>query len=72
MLLDIGMPGMSGFAVAETLKARYGDQCPILVALTAWSGPEIKQVCLAAGMALHLTKPVALETLDETLHAILV
>lgn len=69
VLLDIGMPGMSGLAVAQTLRHRYGPACPVMIALTAWGDEETKVACREAGMVLHLTKPVEmsvfLATLDE-------
>lgn len=71
ILLDIGMPDMSGLTVAEKLRASLGEQCPALVAVTAWSDPATKTACYSAGMLLHLTKPVSIEVLDGALSSLI-
>lgn len=71
ILLDIGMPDMSGLTVAEKLKALLREKCPVLVALTAWSDPATKTACHSAGMSLHLTKPVSIEVLDGALSSLI-
>ena len=38
VLLDIGMPQMSGYEVARTLRERYGSARPALIAVTGRSG----------------------------------
>src|SRR5947208_3459797 len=39
VLLDIGMPGATGFEVARELRLRLGRTCPALIAITAWTQP---------------------------------
>jgi len=34
VLLDIKMPGMSGYEVARSIRTRYGDARPLLVAIS--------------------------------------
>lgn len=63
VLLDIGMPGMSGFSVAARLHNLYGSRCPVLIALTAWSDERTKICCGEVGMAQHLAKPVEMDVL---------
>src|SRR5437763_16945844 len=36
-LLDIGMPGMTGYDVARNLRETLGENCPVLIAITGWS-----------------------------------
>ena len=60
LLLDIHMPELDGFQVAEAIRERertVGGHLPI-IALTAHSQKEDRERCLAAGMDDFLTKPV--------------
>lgn len=57
VLLDIGMPGMSGFQVARTLQAEYGAHCPVMIAVTAWSDGRDKVRGRISGFAKYITKP---------------
>lgn len=71
VLCDIGLPGMSGYEFAETVRARPELRHLFLVALTGYGQPEDRQRTLRAGFDEHLTKPVdvrALELLLRELH----
>src|ERR671915_452473 len=57
VLLDIGMPQMTGYDVARTLRERYGSARPALIAVTGRSGKTDRQQALAAGLEHHVTKP---------------
>jgi CheY-like chemotaxis protein len=58
VISDLAMPGMSGFDVAEQLRRDYGDNCPFLIALTAWDDPGVAVQAIAAGFSLVLNKPL--------------
>jgi len=57
VLLDIGMPGMNGYAVARALHVEYGDKCPVLIAVTAWDRGAHRMQGRIAGFSKYLTKP---------------
>ena len=67
VILDIGLPGMSGYEVAELLRKDPRLAGTSLIALTGWGTPEDKRKALAAGFDVHLTKPVAAEDLHAAL-----
>src|SRR5262249_41082700 len=61
LLLDIHMPELDGFGVIGAIRERErtaGGHLPV-IALTARSGKEDRERCLAAGMDDFVTKPVA-------------
>jgi CheY-like chemotaxis protein len=66
VLLDIGLPGMSGYEVARKLRSAHGPQ-PMLIALTGYGQPEDRRRSVEAGFDLHLVKPVDLDLLDRAL-----
>jgi CheY-like chemotaxis protein len=70
ILLDLGMPGMSGFEVAEELRSRPALQKARLVALTGYGSPEDRSQSQAAGFHHHLVKPVELAVLEPILASI--
>ena len=49
VILDIGMPGMSGYLVAEELRQRHGDAVPALIAVTGWGGQKDRNQAFARG-----------------------
>jgi PAS domain S-box-containing protein len=63
IMLDIGMPGMSGFEVARQLRARKRRPEPLIVAVTGWGKLEDELRGREAGFDLHLVKPVEGESL---------
>lgn len=58
MIVDIGMPKMSGYDVARHFRTLRREQRPILIALTAWGQESDKLLSKQAGFDHHLTKPV--------------
>jgi PAS domain S-box-containing protein len=58
IMLDIGMPGMSGFEVARRLRERRRSPAPLIVAVTGWGKLEDEIRGREAGFDLHLVKPV--------------
>jgi CheY-like chemotaxis protein len=61
-IIDIGLPGCSGYEVARQLRARL-DYHPLLIALTGYSMAEDVQKALAAGFDRHLSKPADMDRL---------
>jgi PAS domain S-box-containing protein len=57
VLLDIGLPGMSGYDVASELK-RTLETPPTLIAITGYGQASDRQRAIAAGFDEHLVKPV--------------
>jgi CheY-like chemotaxis protein len=57
VLLDIGMPQMTGYDVARTLRERYGSARPALIAVTGRAEESDKQHARAAGFEHHVAKP---------------
>jgi PAS domain S-box-containing protein len=70
VLLDIGLPDMSGYDVAATSRARklLADDT-LLVALTGWSDAESLRKSADAGFMHHLNKPVNFDVLLDLLEA---
>jgi signal transduction histidine kinase/CheY-like chemotaxis protein len=67
VLLDIGLPGMSGYDVCRTLRDQTSDYRPVIIALTGWGQDEDRRRSSAAGFDGHLVKPVSLEALQKVL-----
>lgn len=57
-LLDIGLPGMDGYALARAIRARSTDSVPLLVAVSGYGQQEDRRRSAAAGFDHHLVKPV--------------
>jgi CheY-like chemotaxis protein len=67
VLCDIGLPGMSGFDVAERLRADEASSGALLIALTGYGRDEDAERCRRAGFDLHLVKPVDVMQLNQIL-----
>jgi PAS domain S-box-containing protein len=62
-ILDIGLPGMDGYELAQRMREQLGPSVPRLIALTGYGQEMDRARALAAGFAQHLTKPVDIERL---------
>ncbi|WUR16229.1 response regulator [[Empedobacter] haloabium] len=71
IFLDIGLPDMSGVEVAEKMRGYPQLQKTILVALTGYGQDKDRAGAMAAGFNRHLTKPVNMETLNETVRGLM-
>jgi CheY-like chemotaxis protein len=67
MFLDIGLPGMSGYDVAQQLRSDSNMNGLILVALTGWGSEDDRRRAQSVGFDHHLTKPVEMERLQSLL-----
>jgi two-component system CheB/CheR fusion protein len=70
ILLDIGMPKMSGYEVARKIRAATWGQDVVLVALTGFGQPEDRMKSREVGFDHHLVKPVELSALMTLLEGI--
>ena len=69
-ILDIGMPGLNGYEVAQQVRATPGRRDTILIALTGWGGELDRSRSDAAGFDAHLTKPAGLDELHRLIASI--
>jgi PAS domain S-box-containing protein len=58
VLLDIGLPKLSGYEVAQAIRARQWDRPVLLIALTGWGQDDDLRRTAAAGFDHHLVKPI--------------
>ncbi len=57
VLLDLGMPGIDGYATCRLIRERYGDALRVL-AVSGWGQARDVEQAMAAGFDGHLVKPV--------------
>ena len=65
VLLDIGLPGISGFDVARRLRQEPETRETLLVALTGYGTAEDRQKSEDAGFDEHLVKPASVHSLQK-------
>ena len=58
VLVDISMPGVSGYEVAREISRRYGEFAPMMVAISGrWTGQTDRMLARLAGFRHFLEKP---------------
>jgi PAS domain S-box-containing protein len=67
VLLDIGLPGMDGYAIARTLRANIVFTNVSLIAVTGYGQPEDLRKSREAGFDHHLVKPIDMNRLQKIL-----
>jgi CheY-like chemotaxis protein len=57
VLLDIGMPGLNGYELAQKIRQEAWGQDMALIAATGWGQDDDRMRAFAAGFDAHVTKP---------------
>lgn len=70
VVLDIGMPELSGYEVARRIRDRDGADCPKLIALTGWGQRADRERSARAGFDAHLLKPASVQALIQAINDI--
>jgi PAS domain S-box-containing protein len=70
VFLDIGMPGMNGYEVAQRLRQDSVGRTPLLVAVTGWGQEDDRRRAHEAGFDHHLVKPIDFGELDRLLRSL--
>jgi signal transduction histidine kinase/CheY-like chemotaxis protein len=60
-LLDIGLPGLSGYDLARRMRQDARTRTTRLIALTGWGQESDRSLARDAGFDVHLTKPAELK-----------
>jgi two-component system, sensor histidine kinase len=68
-LIDVGLPGLDGYQVAQRIRASEAGATMLLVALTGYGQADDRRRALAAGFDVHLVKPVESERIAEVLRS---
>ena len=67
VLIDVGLPGIDGYAVARALRSAPGGDELLLVAITGYGRASDRRRAQEAGFDAHLTKPVTPQELAAIL-----
>jgi DNA-binding response OmpR family regulator len=68
VILDIELPGKSGFAIAQELRHLYGDETPLLIAISGkWTGQTDELLGRIVGFKHYCLKPFEPQKLLELL-----
>ena len=65
--LDIGMPGLTGYEVAQAVRAEPWGREVQLIAVTGWGQPDDRARARTAGFDWHLVKPIDPADVDRLL-----
>jgi signal transduction histidine kinase/ActR/RegA family two-component response regulator len=67
LFLDIGLPDMDGYELAQKIRGIKTCEDAVLVALTGYGQPQDKELAYEAGFDVHLTKPADFTSLMKIL-----
>jgi two-component system CheB/CheR fusion protein len=67
ILLDLGLPDLSGYDVARRLRGMPQFASTLLIAITGYDTPEAHVLSAAAGFDHHISKPVSFDKLQALL-----
>jgi len=56
-LIDIGMPGMTGYDAAREIRQEFGKARPMMIAITGWKQSSDRILAKLAGFDHHMAKP---------------
>jgi DNA-binding response OmpR family regulator len=68
ILLDVGLPDLSGYEVARRLREVPQFVNTVLIAVTGYDTPEARALSAAAGFNHHVCKPVNFDELEKLIN----
>ena len=66
-LIDVGLPGIDGYALARLAREKLDGQPLRLIAVTGYGQAQDRERALAAGFDLHMAKPIEPKELAEVI-----
>ena len=69
-LLDIGLPGMDGYELAQRIRQQYPELRMAVAALSGYGRAVDREKSARAGFDAHLVKPVQIEELEDVLRSV--
>src|SRR5712692_6519745 len=72
IVMDLGLPGMSGIDAARAVKENLTTAHIPIIAHSAWSPSQWKEEALKVGMVDYLEKPVSRELMKATIEKFIV
>jgi PAS domain S-box-containing protein len=70
LLLDIGLPDINGYQLAQLVRANPWGRSAVLVAITGWGQEQDRLRAVEAGFDQHLVKPISAETVESLLQSL--
>ena len=70
VVLDLVLPDRSGLEIAEEIALRYGEDRPVLIAITAFSSDQDRRLAKTAGFQDFIAKPYDPQALLRRLAAL--
>lgn len=67
VLLDIGLPKLNGYEVAQRIRESQWGASMFLIAVTGWGQDEDRQRSSEVGLNVHMVKPVEPAALEKLL-----
>ena len=67
VLLDIGLPKLNGYEVAQRIRENAWGKTMFLIAVTGWGQEEDRQRSSEVGLNVHMVKPVEPAALERLL-----
>jgi len=67
VLLDIGLPKLNGYEVAQRIREHSWGASMFLIAVTGWGQEEDRQRSSEVGLDVHMVKPVEPAALERIL-----
>jgi len=67
IICDIGLPGMNGYEIAESIRRDIDLKDIYLIALSGYAGDGALNCSRKAGFNMHLCKPVDISTIEKVL-----
>ena len=67
ILLDIGLPKLNGYEVAQRIRGEAWGRSMFLIAVTGWGQEEDRQRSSEVGLNVHMVKPVEPAALEKLL-----